>query len=167
MSSRKGHVWYSKADWFKHMFTSTDDVLYKKLRKTYHHMNQRCSNQNDNAYAHYGGRGIKVCDRWQEIGGDGFKNFALDMGSPMETKLSIDRIDNDGDYTPDNCRWADRNTQANNTTRNVYYRYKGKKMTLTNISRDLGVKHQAMFQRIHAYGWTIDKAVNTPIRKRG
>lgn len=72
---------------------------------------ERCNNKNNSAFKHYGARGIKVCERW--LGRDGFTNFYKDMGKRPKD-YSIDRIDVNGDYTPDNCRWADKYTQAQN-----------------------------------------------------
>lgn len=84
------------------------------LYKVWQNMLNRCRNKNYHAYARYGGRGIAVCDRWK--GSDGFDNFVEDM-SPRPQGLQIDRIDNDGDYTPDNCRWVTRTENMRNISR--------------------------------------------------
>lgn len=78
------------------------------LYQTWLGMRARCNNRNHHSYPYYGGRGIRVCDRW-----DNFRNFVIDMG-PRPTGFSIDRVNNDGNYEPENCRWSDQKTQANN-----------------------------------------------------
>jgi hypothetical protein len=101
---------------------------------TWAHMIQRCTNSNDKDYHNYGGRGIKVCDRWLES----FQNFYDDMGPKPSSKHSIDRMDNDGDYCSENCQWVTTKEQANNTRQNRYL-ISGKEVkTLRQWSIELG-----------------------------
>lgn len=87
----------------------THGMAKSKLNVVWSGMKARCSNPNHESYANYGGRGIKVCDRWKT-----FDNFLADMGQTYRDGLSIDRVDNDGDYEPNNCRWATLAEQATN-----------------------------------------------------
>ena len=88
-----------------------EDRYNNPLYKSYHAMLDRCSNENNTAYKYYGGRGIKVCKRWQGL--KGFSNFIKDMGERPKG-LTLDRIDNSKSYSPSNCRWTDRSTQQLN-----------------------------------------------------
>jgi hypothetical protein len=96
-------------------------------------MIQRCYNPNRDGYKNYGGRGIKVCERWHT-----FENFYNDMGDCPEG-LTLDREDNNKDYTPENCRWATNKEQSNNTRRNHRVTYKGETKTLSQWAQDLGI----------------------------
>lgn len=105
-------------------------------------MRQRCYNPKRDGYENYGGRGIKVCKRWNR-----FENFLEDMGIPKDGE-SIDRIDSNGDYTPKNCRWADRRVQNSNQKKNVYVEYEKEKMTVTELARRIGVRQQSLHWRL-------------------
>jgi hypothetical protein len=127
-------------------------------------MTSRCANQNDQAYDRYGGRGIKVCERWQS-----FENFLADMGErPAGT--SLDRYpDPNGDYEPDNCRWATAKQQANNRRLAVTARildHDGLSLTMTEWCARLGI-HKATLGGRLARGWSVHKALTVPPKRVG
>jgi hypothetical protein len=94
--------------------------LKNKAYRAWNNLKKRCNNPNNISFVYYGGRGIKVCRRWKK-----FENFIADMGLPPSEKHSIDRIDNDGNYEPSNCRWATREEQANNKSNNKFITHNG------------------------------------------
>ena len=106
-------------------------------------MRDRCSNSNRHDWHRYGGRGIKVCDRWQV-----FANFLADMGS-RPSGMSLDRIDPNGDYCLENCRWASTKTQGNNTRRNVFIEHDGRKQTIAQWADELGVGRQLFYRQVY------------------
>jgi hypothetical protein len=110
-------------------------------------------------FKHYGGRGITVCPAW--LGEGGFERFVADMGPRPSPKHSVDRIDNDGPYSPDNCRWATKREQARNTRRNVWLEHGGRRMLATDWAKELGISRQALEQRIR-WGWSVEKICTTP-----
>lgn len=113
-------------------------------------MVSRCNNQKLKEYVYYGGRGIKVCDRWK--GKDGFQNFLEDMGERPSLLHQIDRIDNNKGYSPSNCRWATSRQQMNNTRRNRIIEYDGKKKSLTEWAKELSINYASLHKRIKKYG---------------
>lgn len=123
----------------------------------------RCANTKSISHANYGGRGIKVCERW-----DKFENFLSDMGVRPSPLHSIDRIDNDGNYEPGNCRWATRVEQNSNTRRNRIVTYRGQEMTITEAACLAGsiVTGNHARNRI-VLGWAVEAAVETPLMPRG
>lgn len=128
----------------------------KRKNKTYSiwkGMRARCNNANNPAFHRYGGRGIKVCERWND-----FENFLEDMGEKPDG-FTIDRIDNNGNYCPENCRWATRIEQANNTRNNVFIEYDNQKLSTRQWDRELGLCLGTTWQRIFTLGWTIEKAI--------
>ena len=98
-------------------------------------MKDRCTNPKHSAYARYGGRGITVCDRWLES----FENFYADMGERPSKQHTLDRINNDGPYSPENCRWATWEEQANNRRNNVWIEFQGERLSAAQWRKRLGV----------------------------
>jgi hypothetical protein len=107
-------------------------------------MKARCENEKTDSYLNYGARGIKVCARWKK-----FDRFYADLGRAPSPMHSIDRIDPNGDYSPENCRWATVDQQANNKTSNIFIEYKGKKQTILQWSRELGINEATIRARFH------------------
>ena len=120
---------------------------------------QRCTNPNSSGFYLYGGRGIKVCGKWES-----FENFFADMGE-APTGKSLDRINSDLDYSPENCRWADDFVQANNTRRNRYITINGETLSHTQWSKRLGGNPNLVYLRIRA-GWSAEDAVTVPVFHR-
>jgi hypothetical protein len=133
-----------------------------KVYNAWCHMRQRCYNEKNKSYADYGGRGIRVCDRWI----DSFENFLADMGEPPSAGHSIDRIDHEGHYEPGNCRWAAKVVQANNKRNNRLIYFAGEIKTLATWAREKGIEAETIGERLRR-GWSIEKALSAPTRKRG
>lgn len=129
---------------------------------SYKSMKARCLNPNASGYHNYGGRGIKICDRW--LGQDGFRNFLEDMGE-RPFNFSLDRIDPSKGYCPENCRWANWKTQGANRRGTAMITYKGKTQNLKEWSAELGLPYKALVQRRY-YGWSVERMFIQPIRKR-
>lgn len=125
-------------------------------------MKSRCLSKNNKAWLRYGGRGISICDRWLEED-KGFTNFLRDMGSKPTPKHQLDRIKNNEDYTPDNCRWTTSKKNNRNRSNNRKIRYKGKTRTLVYWSDFTGIGLTTLVYRIQK-GWGAEKALETPVR---
>lgn len=135
----------------------------EKLYRIWNDIKQRTGNKNNPRYADYGARGITVCAEWQN---DflAFRTWALTHG--YQEGLSIDRIDNDKGYSPDNCRWTTDIQQANNKRNNHIVTYQGKSLTLAEWAKELNISYTALKQRINKLGWSIERALTTPVRKK-
>jgi hypothetical protein len=121
--------------------------LKNKAYRAWNNLKKRCNNPNNISFVYYGGRGIKVCRRWKK-----FENFIADMGLPPSEKHSIDRIDNDGNYEPSNCRWATREEQANNKSNNKFITYNDCTLTIAQWARKLNVLPIVIHESYHRLG---------------
>ena len=134
----------------------------KERRRTYKiwcGIKDRCSNPRTRIFRHYGGKGIFLCARWQK-----FENFLADMGV-CPSGLEIDRIDNSKGYEPGNCRWATRQQQCRNYSRNVLLSFRGETKTMIEWSEILSLPYHTLKKRVQAYGWSVDRALTSPVRQ--
>ena len=132
-----------------------------KLSIIYSNMLNRCLNPNEKCYLSYGGRGISVCDEW--LGNFiGFYQWALSSG--YKEGLSIDRIDVNGNYEPNNCRWVTMKQQENNKSNNHYLKFDGKTHTLSEWAEIVHISYGCLKSRIRN-GWSIESALTTPQKK--
>jgi len=133
-----------------------------RLYEIWRDMKERCRSPNNK---NYGKRGIKVCEEWKD-----FRLFQKDMLEAYkqhvkrygEKQTQIDRINNDGNYTPDNCRWVTRIEQANNMRNNRFLEYGGKRKTVTQWAREKKICPETLFARLR-YGWSVSKTLNSPV----
>lgn len=119
---------------------------------------RRCTDPNGSKYPDYGGRGITVCARWMESNGRGLLNFISDMGQRPEG-MTLDRIDADGPYSPENCRWATQEQQQNNRRNNRRITYRDVTLTVAQWAKALGIKDAALRGRIVRLGWPVERAL--------
>ena len=132
--------------------------FWDKIGNSYRAMMERCFNPNNWKYPKYGGRGITICDEWKEKtkGRIVFYKWAISNG--YAEGLTIDRKDNDGNYTPSNCRWADNYQQANNKSNNFVIEYNGERKTIHEWSKISGVSCGTIRYRITHF-WDVEKAI--------
>ena len=124
-------------------------------------MVRRCHDTDNISYPRYGGRGITVCERWRS-----FEAFFEDMGKRPSSKYSIDRIDNDGNYEPSNCRWATYFQQNNNTRFNRRITHAGETLTVSQWAGRIGIKVGTLWERLNS-GWSIERALSEPLHNCG
>lgn len=131
-----------------------------RLYSIWTNMCTRCNNPNNPRYSDYGGRGICVCPEWDD---DfmAFNNWAYANG--YSDDLTLDRMDNDGDYEPSNCRWVSYKEQNNNTRKNHCLTYMGKTQTVSQWSKEIGIPYITLLARINSYGWTVERALSEPV----
>lgn len=133
--------------------------MYIKLRNAWFGMMRRCYTNDRPDYHHYRSFGITICDEWLNDF-DSFALWALNNGVAYD--LSLDRIDNDKGYSPDNCRWTTRTQQNNNSSQNKIIRYNGKEQTLAEWAREYNINYEKLWHRVNA-GWPIKDALTKPL----
>ena len=142
---------------------TTHGMPNKRLYNIWSNMRQRCSNPNSDDYPAYGGRSIAVCPEWLSF--EEFYRWGISTG--YAPNLSLDRIDNGGNYCPDNCRWATPTEQARNSRRNRAFTFQGEKKLLIEWAEVTGIECSRIRARIDRLGWSIEKTLTTPIKSLG
>jgi len=127
---------------------------------TWMEIKRRCFNAKCKSYKYYGGKGIKVCDEWV----NNYEQFFKDMGKKPFNNYSIDRIDSDKNYSPDNCRWADISTQSNNRGSNRLLTYKNKTLTMAQWAKKIGINYDTLRSRLDRSKWPLNKALEVKIK---
>lgn len=140
---------------FKHGMAKTTEYAI------WYGMRQRCLNPSADSYANYGGRGITICERWA----NSFNAFLADMGPRPGLEYSIERVNNDLGYSKDNCVWDTWHAQNRNRRTNVLLTYNGKTQCAVDWARELHFPEHLVYVRIR-WGWTIERALTTPVRER-
>jgi len=134
-----------------------------RLYTVYNNMKARCYNPHNHKFHRYGARGIKICEGWL----NDFNNFyEWAMSNGYRDDLTIDRINNDGDYEPTNCRWVTNEEQSNNRSSNHLIEYQGQTRNLTEWSKITGLSFSTISARIHQLEWSPEKALTTPLLRR-
>ena len=131
---------------------------------SWHAIVGRITQPSNGGYLYYKKLGVTICDRW--LNGDGakggFECFLEDMGERPSLLMSLDRINNDGNYEPGNCCWATRREQANNRRTNKHFEYQGEMMTFAELVRRTGMGKECLRHRLLRAGWTVEEAINAP-----
>ena len=135
----------------------THGKCHTRIYSIWENMLQRCQNENNPKWDIYGGRGISISERWKT-----FKNFHDDMGDPPDD-TTLDRIDPDGNYCKDNCRWATTQVQTRNKRNNRIIEFDGRKQVLQDWAKELKIDSNTLWGRLDQ-GWTVERAFTTPAR---
>jgi len=125
----------------------------------WHLMRYRCESPKCRFYPRYGGRGIRVCERWKD-----FSNFVADMGPRPSPKYTLERIDNDGNYEPGNCKWATRREQSLNSTRVHRITFRGETHHIAEWARRIGMNPLSLASRLHK-GWSVERALTEAVKR--
>lgn len=141
---------------------TTHGLCHTPEYRIWNNIRRRCLDPRVPHYAEYGARGITVCDRWRES----FANFYADMGAKPFASATVERKNNNGPYSPENCVWATRREQANNTRRNRHITFHGRMQTLAQWAREVGMRPGTLQMRLDALGWTVERALTQTVGDR-
>lgn len=133
-----------------HGFTNKKDITYQSWAS----MKSRCNSKSNPAYHNYGGRGITICNRWKD-----FNNFLNDLGTRPTINYQLDRIDNNGNYEPPNCRWATKKEQANNRRRSIIIERDGIKKSLKEWCNELNINYSTACYRLRVAKWSKEEVL--------
>lgn len=132
---------------------TTHGLSKSSIYDVWMNMKSRCLNPGNSSYDNYGGRGVSICNRWLK-----FENFYSDMGDPPLSH-EIERINNNGNYEPSNCRWSTKQEQCENRRSNRTFCYRGEEKTISQLSRDSGINYFTLRARLVKLKWDIDRAM--------
>jgi len=138
------------------------DLHWKDRKQLFHawrNMKARCANENLPLFKNHGGRGISFCTKWDSF--EPFLSWALTNG--FKRGLSLDRKNNDGNYTPENCRWATRKEQNTNQRSNHHVSFKGKTQSILQWAKEYDLKYGTLYHRLFNLRWPIEQALTTPL----
>lgn len=138
--------------------TTKHGMWSQPIFKVWKAMISRCTNPKDKRYNRYGQRGIKICERWMSL-----ESFIEDMGSNYKKGLTIDRINNNGDYEPSNCKWSTRAQQNRNYSRNIILHHNGKSMCALDWALELNISPYTIYSRKKA-GWSDEDSLTKPVK---
>lgn len=142
---------------------TTHGMSKTNIYYAWHSMKARCYNPTDHNYSRYGNRGITVCDEWRNSF-ESFLRWATSNG--YHEGLTLDRIDNDGNYCPNNCRWVTTSVQNNNRSVSINITYNGKTQNLSEWCKELNLPYMRIWERICSYGFTFEEAIAEPLYGR-
>lgn len=137
---------------------------HRRLYRIYHSMKRRCYKETETRYKNYGGRGICICDEWLDTvdGFDRFADWAYTHGYSDE--LTIERIDVNSNYCPENCKWIPLSEQGKNKSTTIWVDYHGERVSLRDICNQKGLNYNTIHHRITRGGWNAERAIDEPIK---
>lgn len=156
---RSGHTKTCGCSWGQYHGKS-----HEKIYKTWKSMKERCGNPNSKSYKIYGAEGKRVCSEWLH---DFQAFYDWSMTNGYKDNLTIERIDGNKGYSPDNCKWATRTEQMNNIRNNKHLTYNGKTQTRAQWAREMNINYNTLIYRLDELKWDVEKALITPTKKRG